>query len=147
MSTFSEVATIIKGAFDTEFAPEGLTLSLDCINEALGYDRMHAGISPTTEIPGPDNYEVKETYVEVQFFGKWNKQVNPDQRVDPTAITDYAERFRKAMRGLLGQGGTGNLWFFDIHAIEYPRDPTGNKTRFVATICAYGNNTHIIETV
>jgi hypothetical protein len=147
MSTFTEIAAVIKSAFEAEFAAENFTLTYDELHESLGASKWVAGIAPVEEsISSRDNY-VKETYVTVSLFGRWDKVVDPTQKVDPSLITEYADRFLSAMRTLNDQPGTGRAWYFNVERIEYPRDPTGNKTRFVATLCCYGNNSQLIETV
>jgi hypothetical protein len=66
---------------------------------------------------------------------------------DPRKITALAERFKEALkRANTAHMGTDRLWFFDIDTVEYPADPTGNRTRFVATIRAQGTNANLVET-
>ena len=74
----------------------------------------------------------------VQFYGKWQKMVNPDQRVDPALIESYAERLRQAVKS--GDPKTDQVWYYRIISVTYVDDPTGNKTRFEANIMAIGTN-------
>lgn len=147
VSAFESIALGVKSVFETEFAAEGFQMIPDNIHEALGRDRVAVGIAPVEERPNMRNRLVAEHYVEVKFYGLWTDEIHPDTVVNPYTITGYAERFKRALRtAKANDPGTGNVWFFDVDRIQFPNDPTGNKTRFVATIRAYGNNTGLIET-
>jgi hypothetical protein len=148
MSTFSTVATILKDVIETEFTPEQFTVRFDKLHESLGRQRVDIGITPTTDIVRVSDNNVQETWVEVRFYLMWKKEISPDTAVDPTTITDYAERFRVALRerAPLLDPHTGQTWFISLVEIAYPDDPTGNKTRFHATLRALGNNAAIVET-
>ena len=43
--------------------------------------------------------------------------------------------------------GTTTLWYMTVTSVDYPKDPTGNKSRFEATVRAYGQNTALTETI
>jgi hypothetical protein len=144
-SAFEQVATAIIAAFNTEFAPEGLTMIPDRLHESLGRYRMAAGISPDEERPRSADRNTSEFYFTVQFFGLWDDTVDPGTQINPFQVTGYAERFKTALRDA-SFAASGDVWFFDIDRLQYPPDPTDNKSRFVATIRAYGNNTNLLET-
>ena len=147
-SAFSQVSDQLKAIIDTEFAPEGLVAIKDDLHESLGRKAAAVGIAPVEDVLQGGNDLVQETTVEVKFYDLWKQEINPNTVVDPTRITEFAERFRAAVgRGAAEFGGTNELWFYDIRRITYPRDPTGNKTRFVATIRCKGNNVFLTETV
>lgn len=146
-SPYEAVAAAIKSAIDTEFAPEHVTAIHDNIHESLGIKRVAVGIAPSEDVVmGSDNV-VQETWIEVRFYDIWDPQINPEQSVNPLKIAAYAERFRRAMRDLSRTiAGTDQVWYFDVRRVTYPNDPTGNKTRFHATVRAYGNNSGLVET-
>lgn len=147
-SSFSQVSDQLKTIIDAEFAAEGLVAVKDDLHESLGRKAAAVGISPVEDVLYGGNDLVQETSVEVKFYDKWPQEINPETVVDPTRITDFAERFRAAVgRGAASFAGTKELWYFDVRRITYPRDPTGNKTRFVATIRCTGNNVLLTETV
>lgn len=147
-STFEAVASAVKAAFDAEFAVEGYTMLFDNLHESLGRQRVSVGIAPIEEYSNPNDAIVQETYLEVRFYHMWKQEISPETVMNPTLITGYADRFRQCLRVARAQDpGTGQLWFFDVQRVTYPNDPTGNKTRFHATIRAYGNNTNLIETL
>lgn len=146
-SPYEAVATAIKAAIDAEFAPEHITAIHDNIHESLGQDRVAVGIAPMEDMVQTGNGVVQETWAEVRFYTIWDPKIDPTTVVNPFKITAYAERFRNALRTLSATTpGTGQVWYFDVRRVTYPNDPTGNKTRFVATVRAFGNNSGLVET-
>lgn len=147
-SPFESVATALKSIIDMEFAPEGYTAIFDNIHESLGLQRVDIGIAPVEDVVSGRNALVQETFVEVRFYDLWRKEISPETVIDPMRITGYAERFRSALRRAKATDvSTNQVWYFDVRRITYPNDPTGNKSRFVATIRAYGNNAGLVESV
>lgn len=146
-SPFEAAAAAIQAIIAVEFAVEGFTAILDDIHESVGWNGPRIGIAPMYDIPKPDGYIVQETWIQLQFFNSWVKDINPDQTVDPSIIANFAERFRRRARTTSFNVGTQEVWYFNIERVDYPRDPTGNKTRFVATIRAFGQNAGLVETI
>jgi len=146
-SPYEAVATALKTVIDTEFAAEGITAIHDNIHESLGDERVTVGIAPTRDAPSDGNMVQLECWIEVKFYDLWDKKISPQQTVNPFKITKYAERLRKAVRGARATfPGTTNAWFFDVMGVEYPNDPTGNKTRFVVTLRSFSQNSGLVET-
>lgn len=146
-SPFQLVAETIISVFNTEFAAEQFVMIADDLHESLGRRRVDVGVSPIEDIVQPSNGLVQETWVEIKFYNLWKQEISPDTQVNPFTITKYAERLRNALRtAQVQEPGTGQVWFFDVRRTQYPRDPTGNKTRFVMTVRALGNNNNLIET-
>lgn len=146
-SAYEVVATAIKTIFEDEFSEEGFTMVFDNLHESLGRKRVDVGIAPDEDVVSPANAKVQETWVEVRFYDLWRQEISPDTVVNPVRITNFAERFRDALRRQQATDpGTGQVWFFDVRRVRYTNDPTGNKTRFVASIRAYGNNANLVET-
>ncbi len=146
-SPFEAVSNTIKTIFDAEFAVEQFQLIHDELHESLGREYVAAGVAPLEDVIQTKSRIVQETWVEVKLYDLWTQEISPDTVVDPRKITKYAERFREALRtAQTPNPGTNQIWFFNVVRTQYPRDPTGNKTRFVMTICAYGNNSNLIET-
>jgi hypothetical protein len=147
-SAYEVVATAIKTIFEDEFSEEQFVMIFDNLHESLGRSRVDVGIAPDEDVVSPANALVQETWVEVRFYDLWKQEISPETQVNPVRITNFAERFRDALRRQQATDpGTGQVWFFDVRRIRYPNDPTGNKTRFVASIRAYGNNANLVETV
>ncbi len=146
-SPFETVATAVKAVFDAEFAAEGYTMIFYNLHESLGRTRVDVGIAPIEDLVSNNNWLVQETWVEVRFYHLWKQEIQPTTVVNPVQVAAYAERFRDALRRAQAQDpGTGQVWFFNLRRVTYPNDPTGNKTRFHATIRAFGNNSNLIET-
>lgn len=146
---FAEIAAALQDIIADEFAAEGFTARLDHLHESLGRTRVDIGISPEDDFVMASNNTVQNTIVKVQFYDQWRQEISPETVVDPTRITGFAERFRKAIREADGRTdpATGETWFFGLERISYPKDPTGNKTRFEATLKGWGNNAALVETV
>lgn len=143
---YAIAATAVKAIIDAEFEDEQYSAIHDDLHESLGTKRTEIGISPTRWAPMPRNANVRETFLQVQFYDRWDKQINPEQQVNPTRITGFAARFEEAVqRQQATDPGSGDVWNFDVLEIRFPRDPTGNKTRFEATIRARGNNHGLLE--
>lgn len=146
-SSFEAVATAVIAVFNAEFSTEGFVMIPDNLHESLGRERVDVGISPIEDVVNVRDSLVQETWVEVKFYHLWAQEITPTTTVNPFLVTMYAERFRDALRRARATDAqTGQVWFFDLRRVQYPNDPTGNKTRFVATIRAYGNNSGLIET-
>lgn len=143
---YAEIAAGIKLIIDGEFAAEGYTAMHDRLHESVGYEGTRIGISPEDQIPQRGNELVLDTRVLVQFYGKFDLEVDNNQKVDPRTVTGYAARFRHALYSSAAQG-TNGLWYFKLDSITYPRDPTGNKSRFEALVLAKGDNAGLVETI
>jgi hypothetical protein len=147
MSQYSDIAGRLKTIIETEFAAEGYTVVLDNLHGSLGRYRVDIGIAPERESEMVNDALVLDMQLRVKFYHLWTDEIDPDTRVNPTQITDFAERFRRAVRAANSQQwGSGSVWYFNIREIVYPDDPTGNKSRFEAVIVAKGNNSGIVET-
>lgn len=131
----------------SELAP--VPVKHDKIHEALGRADLGGrvvGISPI-EFARARDANVQETWAEVRFWNTWPKELKPTAEVDPRIITGYATRFQDALRvQQVTSGGTGHVWYFDVMRVRFPDDPTGNKSRFIADVRAFGNNQGIVET-
>lgn len=148
-SAYEQVAADLKTIIDAEFAADGFAAIHDELHESLGFDGTKIGIAPDErgDVVSAGTAVVQETYVVVRFQNAYNLQVDPRQAVDPRIIANYAERFRRAVRAANSpQYGSEQTWFYTIIDTRYPRDPTGNKTRFFCTIKAQGNNAGLVET-
>jgi hypothetical protein len=124
----------------------GVPVLHDRIHDSLGWDAALIGISPQRETASNDR-NVLHTLLEVRYFDLWDKEIDPTQTVDPRIITAKGEEFRSACRRVgANVPATAETWFFHVEEITYPLDPTGNNTRFIATVRAWGQNSGLIET-
>lgn len=144
-SAYETLATALKAIIDTEFVQEGFVAVHDRIHESVGSERTSIGISPERWIPTPQNRNVKLTYVLVQFYNRYQLDIDPEQVVDPLVITNYAERLERAIQTQQASTpGTGEMWYFDVDSVDFPQDPTGNKSRFHMVVLGRGDNAALI---
>lgn len=146
-SPYQNVAEALATIINTEFAPEGIQALHDNLHPALGQKRVSVGIAPAYEAVNARTNIAQETWLEVKFYDLWKQEITPETIVDPRKIAAYAERLRQAVKAGRVTMGDSQIWFFDVVRVEYPNDPNGNKSRFVATIKAFGNNSGLVETV
>lgn len=145
MGAYAEIAATLESILTSEFAADGFDIRHDRVHESLGHEGAVIGISIDSQGPTPDDYYVMDTAAIVQVYDRYTLDVDPNQRVDPRNIAAKGERFMNAVRQY-NVNSTGNLWYFNVVGIEYPNDPTGNKTRFEAAIIAKSNNPALTET-
>lgn len=144
-SPYVIAATALKTIIDTEFSPEGIVAIHDHLHESVGWDGNYAGISPEYERPESAHEVALGVWVKVQLYLQWDKEINPFQTVDPRIIAEMGQRFREACRDA-SLTYSGQFWFMSVREVAYPQDPTGNKTRFVATVKAWAENNSLVET-
>lgn len=143
-SAYSIAAAALEQIINATFAPEGVVAVHDRLHESLGSERTAVGISPTRDVPMTGNRVTQLTTLQIRYFGKYNLQVDPTQKVDPRIITELAERLRNAIRDT-PVTASGEMWFMNVEATEYPADPTGNSSRFIMAVTAWGNNQSLVE--
>lgn len=143
---YNTISAALEQLIAQEFSSESIIILHDKLHESRGHEGNEVGISPIRQGPRTSNGAVKETYVLVQFYMLWDKTIDPTDQVDPRIITGMADRFeRKCESVQASTPGTTEVWFFEITGIEYPDDPTGNKSRFHATVRAVGDNTALTQ--
>lgn len=149
MGPYAIAATALKTIIDTEFEAERIVAVHDRVHDSLGHDGIYVGIAPVREAPTANNRAVQETWIEIRFFDLWDKMIDPEQEVDPFPIAGRAERLRRAIKSAVTEGivtTSGEMWFMHVDRVDYPDDPTGNKSRFVMIVRAWGNNSALVET-
>lgn len=146
ISPYAVVYAKIKAIIETEFTDLGVTVESDKLHGSLGWKGIRVAVYPDMEAPQPGKMNNQITAAVVQFYGKFTKEIDPEQAVDPQIVTEYAERFRRAFYvAERADAGTKEVWFMQVISVTYPDDPTGNKTRFEAIVRAYGQNQSMIE--
>jgi len=145
IDTYAIAANALVEICNTTFAPEGVITAHDQLHEALGTDGPVCGVSPLREVPFSNNILVQDTFVQIQYFDVWEKEIDPTQEVDPRIITGLHARLKEALR-TASITVSGAQWYFNWVATEYMRDPTGNNTRFVMQVRVVGNNSALVET-
>lgn len=146
VTPYHQAATSLKTIIDSEFSDLGVSAQQDRLHEALGFDGLAVGISPEDETPMASDYNTMQITLFVQWYDKWDKKIDPKQAVDPFDITTKGDRFRRACKTYQqANPGTTQVWYFNVVSIRYPNDPTGNKTRFEATVRAFGDNSGAVN--
>ncbi len=142
---YSVLADIIKTVVLMEFSDiTGLFFEHDHLHESLGSDgKTWVAVSPVAE--RTSNIDMYQEVL-IQFYGPFNADVDPFQKVDPRIISNKAERLRRALRSVRTVGTSG-VWFFDVEDTSYPRDATGNHTRFEMRVVGRGQNSALVETI
>lgn len=130
-------------ALTNEFRPEQFAVKDDKLHGSVGDSGTTIGVYPLKSQVSSKDAQMAEYTLVVQFYGAYKLETNPRQLVSPKAIEEYAERFRKKIKAGIDPR-TGAVWYFELIVIDYPDDPTGNKTRFEAHVLARGNNTSLI---
>jgi hypothetical protein len=143
---YADAADALKIIIDATYAAEQVVATHDQLHEALGVDGAVCGISPLREAPIPTQRTTQQTYIQIQFFDTWEKEIDPNQEVDPRIITRLHARLLESLR-VATVAIEGVPWYFQWEGTDYPRDPTGNNTRFVMTLRAWSNNAAEYETV
>lgn len=134
----------LKNILNAEFEDDELAVYDDRLAPSEGHDGPVAGVAPEAEATGEGG--IDQTFlIAVEVHAWYDAQIDEHQRVDPAKIEDWSWRFQKRV----AQASTVNTaaaWWFDIVRIDYPDDPTGNKTRFRALVQGHGENQSMPET-
>lgn len=139
------VMTIVQ----TEFAPEAIPVRSDKLHDSVGHDGSVAAVYPDAEAAGESGIH-QNILVYVQVYGRYDLEIDPNQTVDPAKIEGWSWRLQRRIQQTpdLGQIDTNSqLWYFNVVAINYPDDPTGNKTRFIMALEGYSPLGSLVETV
>ena len=142
-STYVIAANALEAICASTFP--AVPVSHDNLHPALGVAGPRIGIAPIREPMNTRNKLVRESWIEIRYLDQWSKQVDPAQAVDPREIATKADLLLNAIR-TTDVTVSGDMWYFNVEGIEYPEDPTGNKSRFYMTVRAWGNNTSLVET-
>jgi hypothetical protein len=125
---------------EAEFSAEGLIVTNDKLTRAAGKDgETVAAVYPEAEYERPGQVIELVVPVVLQIYMAYEAEPDETIQVDPGVIEDYGDRLREAFR-TQSSGNTGDMWFLRLTRIDYPDDPTGNKSRLEAQIEGYGNN-------
>lgn len=143
---YTELSDVLEEVVTEEFSPDHPYLDVrhDRLHESLGTDgRTYVGL-----FPSPSNFTngvIRNVGIVVQFYDAFEARIDPQQQVDPRRITAKSTRLLNALRDRRTVG-TSSTWFFNVEGIDYPKDATGNMTRFEMTITSMGQNTGLLET-
>lgn len=134
----------IQEVVETVFAAEGWSAGTDKFGRSKGmgepHDQASISATPDFERERPAKAWLLDMQITVQFYLGYDAQ--PDENIsrDATVVSEYADRFRAAFAGPGCRVDDGDAWYLRFTGVDYPPDPTGNKTRFEATIVGVGPN-------
>jgi hypothetical protein len=146
-SQYTIAANGLVQIITTAFTAEGVVPVHDELHESLGEEQRYVGVSidERGDAPMARNRTAQETWLKVQWFEQWTKEVDPHQQKDPRVITELAHRLQQAIASAT-LTYSGDFWYFNWEGTTYPRDPVGNKTRFIMLVRSFGNNAGLVET-
>lgn len=125
---------------EDEFSDEGIIVANDKLPRAAGKDGVTvAAVYPESEYEKPNRVIELVVPVVLQMYLAYSAEPDETIVVDPTIIEGYADRLRSAFQ-TQSSNNTGDMWFLRLTRIDYPDDPTGNKSRLEAQIEGHGNN-------
>lgn len=133
----------LAALIDDEFSAEGWTAGFDRFGRSKGmgepHDQASISVTPESERPRPGRIIELQVPVVVQFYLGYDAE--PDETItrDSREIAALAGRFRRMLAGDAVNLPDG-AWYVRLGDIDYPLDPTGNKTRFEARVEGIGAN-------
>lgn len=131
----------VKEVVEAEFAAENYTVEDDKLPRAAGRDgEARLACYPDREVESFQDVNVLEIEVVLQVYLAY--EAVPDETIarDPAEIEAVAARLRDAFQ-TESNGANPDFWFLRLSNIDYPDDPTGNRTRLEARFIARAQNT------
>ena len=144
-ATATQARQHIMALADAEFAAEGWVTEDDWLHPSLGHTGTRMACYPEAQAPNGNYGLVLDTEVHFQFFGYYDREIDPEQAVSPAVVEQYAERFMRRLQSG-NSPSTQYMWYLNLLDLTYPPDPTGNKTRFVARIAVRSGDPSLVET-
>lgn len=139
-SAATSVRARVKQVVDAEFAGEGYVVEDDKLPRAAGRDGVaRLATYPERERESFKDVNVLEIEVVLQLYLPYTAEPDETIVVDPSVIEDIGARLRAAFQ-TQSDGDSGDFWYLRLAGIEYPDDPTGNKSRLEATFTARAQN-------
>lgn len=143
-SPMTDARARVKAIIAAVYTAEGWTAGDDKFGRSKGMGEAH-GTASISVTPDYERERFGKAYILdlgilVQFYLGYDAE--PDETIsrDSTIIEGYADRLRAAFAGAGSRVDVGDAWYLRLTGIEYPEDPTGNKTRFEATIVGEATN-------
>lgn len=140
----SAPATLVRGrvkeVVEAEFSGEGYTVEDDKLPRAAGRDGVaRLACYPEMERQSFRDANVLDIAVVLQFYLPYTAEPDETIAYDPGLIEAVADRLRRAFKEQ-SDGTTEDFWFLHLTTVEYPDDPTGNRSRLEATFNACATN-------
>jgi hypothetical protein len=130
----------VKEVVEAEFAAEGYVVEDDKLPRAAGRDgAARLAVYPDRERQSFRDANVLDIAVVLQVYLPYTAEPDETIAYDPGLIEAVADRLRRAFQ-TESDGATEDFWFLHLTDIEYPDDPTGNRSRLEATFSACATN-------
>jgi hypothetical protein len=136
----TEARNALIAMLAAEFAAEEFPIKDDKLHRSLGSKGTILGVYPERMVASPRDRYVSEMGLVVQFYGKYDLKVDPQQTVSPARSRGSRIASATPCEPAIQTPTRAGVWYFTLERVEYPDDPTGNKTRFEAHLTARGNN-------
>lgn len=130
----------VKEVVEDAFSAEGYTVENDKLPRAAGRDgSARLACYPEREVESFGDVNVLEIEVVLQVYLAY--EAVPDEHIarDPADIEAIADRLRGAFQ-TESNGANPDFWYLRLASVEYPDDPTGNRTRLEARFTARAQN-------
>lgn len=132
------LAERIASVVETEF---GVTVEHDRFGRSTG---RHGGprVGVAVDDAGEQQRQVNNLVVTatLQWYNAYEAEPDENIVVDPRDIAATGDALRRAFADT-SDGDSADLWYLRLTRIEYPVDPTGNKSRLEAHFQAWAHNT------
>lgn len=141
----NDFCDFIQDTIAATYTAESYTAGTDRFGRSKGMNEPHgdASISVTVDYAREraGKAYLLDVGLTVQFYLGYDAQ--PDENIvrDATVIQALGARLRDAFGGQGSSVQVGDAWYLRLTGIEYPVDPTGNKTRYEATFVGEATNT------
>jgi hypothetical protein len=130
----------VKEIVETTFSAASWTVEYDRLPRAAGHDgRDRLAVFPEAAREVPGQVMRLAAPVVLQIYPAYEAEIDENQQVDPRIIVRVADELRSAFKDASG-GDNPDLWYLRLTRVEYPDDPTGNKSRLEAYIEGHGQN-------
>jgi hypothetical protein len=130
----------VKEIVEDVFSAASWTVEYDRLPRAAGHKgKDELAVFPEAARERPGRVEELVAPVVLQIYPAYEAEIDEHQQVDPRIIVRVADELRDAFKDASG-GDNTDLWFLRLTRIEYPDDPTGNKSRLEAYIEGHGQN-------
>jgi len=134
----------VKALIAAVYAAEDWEAGDDKFGRSKGMGEPHdvasISVTPDSSRERPGKAWLLDINITVQFYLGYDAEPDETIQRDSTIIEGYAARLRDAFAGGGATVDQDDAWYLRLTGIEYPVDPTGNKTRYEAQITAEGLN-------
>jgi hypothetical protein len=123
----TEARNALIAMLAAEFAAEEFPIKDDKLHRSLGSKGTILGVYPERMVASPRDRYVSEMGLVVQFYGKYDLKVDPQQTVSPAKIEGFADRFRNALRTRNPDPNSPGVWYFTWSELSTQTTPRATR--------------------